>query len=56
MLRDRFQMLYHTVMHLGEANSASREKIEPLINMFVEKFQASFYPFEDLAIDEMVIG
>ena len=41
------------MLHEG---AQSREKIEPFLKALVARFQASFYPFQDLSIDEMVIG
>ena len=34
----------------------SKEKIEQFMNRLIENFQVSFYPCEQVAIDEMVIG
>ncbi|KAI0225562.1 hypothetical protein LSAT2_023699, partial [Lamellibrachia satsuma] len=33
-----------------------KEKIEPFMNELIKEFQAAFYPFENVAIDKMVIG
>lgn len=54
--RDRFLSIYHTMLHTGEAGAQEKEKIEPFINELVSSFQNSFYPFQELAIDEMIIG
>lgn len=56
MTRDRFEAIYHTMMHVSEVGAEGKSKIEPLVDKIVEKFQEAFYPFEDLSIDEMVIG
>lgn len=41
------------MLHAAEVGAEAKEKIEPFLNRV---FQAAFYPYEDLAIDEMVIG
>ena len=56
MPRDNFEAIYHTMMHAGEADAKDKQKIEPLIKKFVSKFQQALYPYENIAIDEMVIG
>ena len=53
--RDRFEAIYHTMLHASETGSESKAKIEPFMNELIGKFQAAFYPFENVAIDEMVI-
>lgn len=54
--RERFEAIYHTMLHASNVDSVSKEKIEPFLNNLLEKFQAAFYPFENMSIDEMVIG
>lgn len=54
--RERFEHIYHTMLHCSDKSSENKEKIEPFINMILENSNKVFYPFEDLAIDEMVIG
>ena len=39
-----------------EATSEAKEKIGPFLDMMLEKFEAAFYPYRDIAIYEMVIG
>ena len=36
------------MLHAGEAESESKEKIEPFTNK-------AFYPFQDVSIDEIVV-
>lgn len=54
--RDRFEAIYHTMLHASEAGAQGKDKIEPFLLQLIENFQGAFYPFQDLAIDEMVIG
>lgn len=54
--RERFEAIYYTMLHASEVGAESKEKIEPFLNSLVANFQAAFYPFENLSIDEMVIG
>lgn len=54
--RERFEMLYSTMLHVGEPDAAGKAKIEPFSDMLVEKFNKAFTPFEHLSIDEMVVG
>ena len=53
---DWFEAIYHTMLHASDVESVAKEKIEPFLNTLLEKFQVAFYPFIDVAIDEMVIG
>ena len=55
MSRERFQIIYHAVLHASEVG-AELEKIEPFLNKLTEKFHGASCPCEDLTIDEMVIG
>jgi hypothetical protein len=54
--RDRFQAIYHTMMHVGEPVTKGKAKIEPFVNSLLERFQEVYYPVKNLAVDEMVIG
>ena len=54
--RERFEHIYHSMMHASEVDAVSKEKIEPFMNRVIKNFQAAFYPYEDVAIDEMVVG
>jgi hypothetical protein len=31
-------------------------KIEPFVNMLLQKFQSAFMPYQEIAIDEMIVG
>lgn len=55
MPRDRFEVIYHSMMHAGKVESQGKSKIEPFLNMLITEFQGAFYPYQDLSIDEMVI-
>ncbi|GFO22529.1 PiggyBac transposable element-derived protein 4-like [Plakobranchus ocellatus] len=52
----RFQDIFHTMLHVGNPDTEGKEKIEPFINMILSNFQREFYPFEEVSIDEMVVG
>ncbi|KAI8785376.1 piggyBac transposable element-derived protein 4 [Biomphalaria glabrata] len=54
--RARFELLFFSMMHVGEAVSLGKDKVEPFVKMMCSNFQKAFYPFEEIAIDEMVIG
>ncbi|GFR57507.1 PiggyBac transposable element-derived protein 4 [Elysia marginata] len=54
--QERFEALFHSMLHCGGENSEGKEKIEPFVNSLIEKYQAAFYPFQNVSIDEMVIG
>ena len=54
--RRKFQIVYHSMLHVCEPDANGKAKIEPFINTLLGKFQRSFYPFQNLSIDEMVIG
>lgn len=42
------------MMHAGDAESEGNN-YKKYLNSLIAKLQAEFYPFQDLAIDEMVI-
>jgi len=54
--RRQFQLLYHSMLHVCQPDAQGKAKIEPFMDKLLEKFQAAFYPYEDLSVDEMVIG
>ena len=54
--RTRFEAIYHTMLHVSNVDSLGKEKIEPFVNMVLERFQMAYYPYQNLSIDEMVIG
>lgn len=54
--RERFQDIYHTMLHCGDEAAEGKYKIEPFMNLLLCKFRKAFYPFQELSIDEMVIG
>ena len=54
--RNRFQLIYNTMLHVSEPDSEGQSKIEPFIKLLLESFQDAYYPFKDVSIDEMVIG
>ena len=56
MSRNRFDAIYHTMLHVGKMGAAGKAKIEPFLSKIVTKFQRAFYPFKSIAIDETVVG
>ena len=56
LVRDRFEAIHYTMLHCSETEADGKAKVEPFINDLVENFQKSFYPFQEVSIDEMVIG
>lgn len=56
LVRDRFEAINSTMLHCCEPQAVSKSKIEPFVNKLLKNFQTAFYPFQDLAIDEMIIG
>ncbi|XP_005099007.1 piggyBac transposable element-derived protein 4 [Aplysia californica] len=55
--RPRFEALYHSMLHCAESAVAdSKAKIEPFMNMLLMNFRTAFYPYQNLALDEMVVG
>ena len=54
--RNRFQAIFHTMLHCSEADSEGKEKVEPFINLLLERFRAAYYPEQNLALDEIVVG
>ena len=55
-LRERFESIYFSMLHVGEPNSPGCEKIEPFMKNLISEFQAAFYPFKEVSIDEMTVG
>jgi len=56
--RNRFELLYSSMLHASggeEDEKSKKDKIEPFLNTLLKNFQAAFYPWEDLSIDEMVV-
>jgi len=50
------ELLYSSKLHAswGEDTKSKKDKIEPFLNTLLN-FQAAFYLWEDLSIDEMVV-
>ena len=56
MPRERFEAIHHSMLHVSDVDEKkAKNKIEPFLNKVVNRFQSSFYPFEKVSIDEMVI-
>ena len=56
MPRNKFQLMFHTMLHASHPDALGQAKIEPFVNILLCLFRACFYPFENLSLDEMVIG
>lgn len=59
MKRDRFLLLYHTMLHICQTDPENRErgdKIQPLVDDLVTNFQYYFVPYQNIAADESMIG
>ena len=54
--RERFEAIFHTMLHAGEANAEGADKIEPFLNELIHNFNFAFYPGMCVSLDEMVIG
>ena len=55
--RPRFEAIYHMMLHCSDDNNAvSKEKVEPFVEVLLKNYREAFYPFQDLSLDEMVIG
>lgn len=54
--RDRFQAIYHSMFKASAVDAEGKAKVEPFINKVIANFQLAFYPFQNLSLDEMVIG
>ena len=45
------------MLHVSDNDEKkAKDKIEPFMNKLIHQFQAAFYPFQDVSIDEMVIN
>ena len=54
--RTKFLLIFQTMLHACEPLAIGKSKIEPFVEALIGNFQQAFYPFENLSIDEMVIG
>ncbi|GFO02956.1 PiggyBac transposable element-derived protein 4 [Plakobranchus ocellatus] len=52
----RFEMIYSTMLHVGEPDSERKAKIEPFVNLLIDKYNNAFTPYENLSLDEMIVG
>ncbi|GFR57726.1 PiggyBac transposable element-derived protein 4 [Elysia marginata] len=56
MKRERFEAIHSTMLHCSATEAESVQKIAPFMNSLLKNFQAAFYPWQNLSLDEMVIG
>ena len=54
--KDRFEAIFSSMLHVGNKDSEGKEKIEPFLNDLVTNFNKVYYPFQNLSLNEMVIG
>ena len=50
-------MIYSTMLHDGSIGDeqSKKDKIEPFLNMLIDKFQSAFSSESELSLDEMVV-
>ena len=56
---DRFILLYHTMLHVCHSDpetSGRGHKITPLISTLIEKFNEHYEPYQEISVDESMIG
>lgn len=55
--RNRFEMIYSTMLHASNVDDEKekKDKIEPFLNNLLKRFQAAYYPSQNLSLDEMVV-
>lgn len=44
------------MLHASEPGATGKSKIEPFVNALTANFRKQYYPYEDISIDEMVVG
>ncbi|KAI8733770.1 piggyBac transposable element-derived protein 4 [Biomphalaria glabrata] len=54
--RDRFLSLFCSMLHCGEPDAEGKRKIEPFINLLIDNYNTVYTPFQNVAIDEMIVG
>lgn len=52
MTRERFEILFHSMLHISSADSVGSEKIKGFFDLSVRKFQSFYYPGQNVAVDE----
>lgn len=57
---NRFLILYHTTLHAchtnPNANQSRGDKIAPLLEKLVHNFQRHYIPFQEISVDESMVG
>ncbi|GFO29362.1 hypothetical protein PoB_005586700 [Plakobranchus ocellatus] len=56
LVRVRCESIHRTMLHCADSEAESTEKIQPFINSLLEEYYRAFYPFQELSLDEMVVG
>ena len=54
--RDRFEVLFQTMIHAGEKNAAWKAKKEPFTVKVMKRSQVCFMPSQNVLVDETIIG
>ena len=54
--RERFEVIYHTMLHVGEPDATGKTKIEPFVNRLIDSYNNAFTPYQEFSMDEMIIG
>ena len=54
--RERFEVIYHTMLHFGEPDATGKSKIEPFMNRLIDSYNNAFTSYQEVSIDEMIIG
>ena len=56
--RNHFEIIYSTMFHVNSAEdeeATKKQKIDPFLNLLLQKFQNAFYSGQDLSLDAMVV-
>ena len=56
MTGEKFLMIYSSMLHSGDPKAEGKDKVEPFIELLLKKFREAFYPWQQLSLDEMIIG
>ena len=54
--RECFEVIYHTTLHVGEPDATGKSKVEPFMNRLIDSYNNAFTPYQEVSIDEMIIG
>ncbi|KAI8794715.1 piggyBac transposable element-derived protein 4 [Biomphalaria glabrata] len=54
--KERFVSLFCSMLHCGEPDAEGKNKIEPFANLLIDNYNTVYTPFQNVAIDEMIVG